>query len=175
MSSSLYEQTIPGFIKSLRNLTSLLEKAIQFSQEKSLAPEKILASTLFDEDKGIPHHVQLCSNVAKLTAFRLSGTEMPIFEDDEETFEQLLERIRLTIEALEKVHPSSMAGREHQELFVEARSSGRYIFDTLQRYVSEYAIPHFHFHFTSIYAALRQQGVPVEFMDYFADVFVPAP
>lgn len=41
---------------------------------------------------------------------------------------------------------------------------------TAQRYVSEMAIPNFHFHLSSAYCILRHQGVPIGAMDYLTGV-----
>lgn len=45
---------------------------------------------------------------------------------------------------------------------------------TGQRYVSEFAIPNFHFHLSSAYCILRHQGVPLGALDYMKDVFEKA-
>jgi len=39
-------------------------------------------------------------------------------------------------------------------------------------YVSEFAIPNFHFHLSTAYCILRQQGVPIDAVDYLKDVCV---
>jgi hypothetical protein len=90
-------------------------------------------------------------------------------EDNEETFEQLQGRIDRTIEILEGVAPDSMDGMEDKEVIMETKM-GNFRF-TGQRYVSEYAIPNFHFHLTSAYCIMRHLGVPVGAFDYLKDVF----
>lgn len=95
---------------------------------------------------------------------------MPVFEDNETTFAELQDRIARTISVLESVDPKSMDGLEDKEVIMESKM-GNFTFSG-QRYVSEYAIPNFHFHLTSAYCLLRQQGVPVGAFDYLKDVFV---
>lgn len=100
---------------------------------------------------------------------RLGGTSVPIFDDKEETFEQLQDRITRTIELLEGVDPKSMDGLEDKEIIMET-SMGNFTFRG-QRYVSEYAMPNFHFHMSTAYCIMRHQGVPVGALDYMKDVF----
>ena len=44
---------------------------------------------------------------------------------------------------------------------------GSFRFESGQIYLSEYAIPYFHFHLTTAYCLLRHLGVPVGAMDVF--------
>jgi hypothetical protein len=90
-------------------------------------------------------------------------------EDDETTFDQLQERISQTIKILEEVDPKGFEGKENQEIIMEIKI-GNFRF-TGQRYVSEFAIPNFHFHLTSAYCILRHLGVPIGALDYLKDVF----
>jgi hypothetical protein len=108
--------------------------------------------------------------VAKLTAHRLSGVELPVLVDDEKTIEELQARIKRTIEILESVDPASIAHDPTTELVIKTRASGSFRFDTAQRYVSEYAIPCFHKSATTAFHALASQGVPLEWMQYWDGV-----
>ena len=51
----------------------------------------------------------------------------------------------------------------------------RFYFPSAQTYLSEFAIPNFHFHLSTGYCILRTQGVPLGAMDYMANVFQPSP
>ena len=97
--------------------------------------------------------------------------EVPFYEDNETTFEQLQERITKTIKLLESVDPKCMDGMEGQEVIFETKTSGSFRFETAQHYVSEFAIVNFHFHMGIAYCILRQKGVDVGALDYMNDVF----
>jgi hypothetical protein len=99
----------------------------------------------------------------------VGGIPQPAFPDNETTFDELQERITKTLKILEEASPSGFEGKEDQEIIMETRM-GNFRF-TGQRYVSEYAIPNFHFHLTSAYCILRHLGVPIGAMDYLKDVF----
>lgn len=116
--------------------------------------------------------MQSCSNTAKFAVARLGAPNIPVFEDDETTFEELQARLDRTIKLLEEVDPSVINGKENDEVIMESKV-GNFRF-TGQRYISEYIIPNFHFHLTSAYCIMRTQGVPIGAFDYLKDVFEKA-
>lgn len=65
--------------------------------------------------------------------------------------------------------PTCIDGKEDEEVVMETKA-GNFRF-TGQRYISEYALPYFHFHLTSAYCIMRTQGVPLGALDYLKDVF----
>jgi len=96
---------------------------------------------------------------------RLGGIENVVLEDSEETFDQLQARIKRTVGILESVDPNSMNGKETSEVIVDTKV-GKFRVATAQAYVSEYAIPNFHFHLSTVYCIVRHLGVPINLMDY---------
>lgn len=60
-----------------------------------------------------------------------------------------------------------------KEIILET-SSAKVKIPTVQRYISEWVLPSFHFHAATAYGILRNVGVPLGGMDYFEGVFVPA-
>ncbi|KAL6925287.1 hypothetical protein FSHL1_002532 [Fusarium sambucinum] len=167
--TTLYQQSVPVLVKYLKNLSFMLQKGAKFCEEKSLKHEEMLSYRLISDMRGLPYQVQSCSNTAKFVASRFGAPNIPIFEDNEETFEQLQERIAKTVEILESVDPDLINGKEDLEIIMESKM-GNFGF-TGQRYITEYVIPNFHFHLTSAYCIMRTQGVPLGAFDYLKDVF----
>lgn len=99
----------------------------------------------------------------------MGGKPLAKVEDNETTFDELQQRISQTIKILEEADPTSFDGKEAQEVIMETKM-GNFRF-TGQRYLSEYAIPNFHFHLTTAYCILRHLGVPIGAFDYLKDVF----
>lgn len=121
--------------------------------------------------RSLSYQVQSCSNTAKFAVQRLGAPDIPTFEDNEETFEDLQTRIQRTIEVLEKVDPEIINTKVNDEFIMETKM-GNFRFESGQQYITNYIIPNFHFHLTSAYCLLRTQGVPIGAFDYLKDVFV---
>ena len=94
-------------------------------------------------------------------------------EDNEATFAELQTRITTTINLLSSFTPSSLdlAKIAAEPVIMETNSMGSFRFESGQAYLSEYAIPNFHFHLTTAYCILRHLGVPIGAFDYMRDVF----
>lgn len=104
---------------------------------------------------------------------RVGGIENIVEADEESTFVQLHSRITRTVKLLQGLDPKCMDGMEEKEVLMETKM-GNFGF-TGQSYVSEYAIPNFHFHLCSAYCILRHLGVPLGAFDYLKDVFHKVP
>lgn len=113
------------------------------------------------------------SNTAKFFCVRVLKLENTTLTDEEATFAELQERIKLTIEILNSVPPpSEVEGQKlaESEVIMETKM-GNFKFESGQTYLSEFAFPNFHFHMTTAYCILRHLGVPISAMDYLGDVF----
>jgi hypothetical protein len=122
-----------------------------------------------NNNPSLPFQVQSCCNTAKFVAQRVGGLPAVVFEDNETTFEQLQDRIAKTIKLLEEVDPKAFEGKEQAEVIM-ANRMGDFKF-TGQSYVSEFAIPNFHFHLSTAYCILRSLGVPLGALDYLNGMF----
>lgn len=117
----------------------------------------------------LDYQVQSCCNTAKFLITRVGGAEDVVIADDERTLDELQARIGRTVELLRAADPAGFEGREEAEVIM-ATKMGNFRF-TGQRYVSEFALPNFHFHLSSAYCILRHLGVPLGAMDYLGNVF----
>lgn len=50
--ASIYQQTIPPFIRGLKQFSVLLTKAAEFAKEKGLKPEDVIAYRLVPDQQG---------------------------------------------------------------------------------------------------------------------------
>jgi uncharacterized protein len=162
MAITLYELTVPIFLRSLQNLSHCLKKG----QASGLISDPTTA-TLAPDMKSLPFQIQTCSNTAKNTISRLVpslASSIPAWEDNETTFEQLQERIAKTIELLKGVDPKGFEGAETAEVVMKTQS-GEMKFTGLS-YVQNFAVPNFFFHVVVAYGILRNKGVEVGKLDY---------
>ena len=58
-----------------------------------------------------------------------------------------------------------MDGKEKNPLIMKTRM-GEFKFETGQQYVSDYALPNFHFHLGTAYCILRHLSVPIGVLHY---------
>lgn len=49
---SLYQQVVPVYIKYLRNLSAILDKAVQFCDEKGVSHDDMLSFRLVEDQRG---------------------------------------------------------------------------------------------------------------------------
>jgi hypothetical protein len=159
---SLYEISVPAFIRSLKNLSAILKKAEAYATEKSIDLKTFTDAKLVDDMLSLPFQIWTASNTAKNTVQRVAGTPAVPFTDDQKTFPELQDRIAKTIKLLEEVDPKVFEGKED----VEVEMSGRKF--TGQSYIITFAIPNFYFHVMAAYAILRKEGVPIGKKDYLA-------
>jgi uncharacterized protein len=157
MPLSLYDITIPPFIRSLKALSAFLEKGRLHASSDERA---LLDSRLIADMEALPYQIQRISDTARGCAVRVAKTEPVPMEDNEKTFAELQERITKTIQVLEKVDPKSMDGMEEVKVTVGKREL------TAQSYVLGFAVPNFYFHVSIAYAILRKEGAPIGKMDY---------
>jgi uncharacterized protein len=107
---------------------------------------------------------------------RVLGHPNTILTDDEATFADLQTRIATTITllsspSLSSIPQSDLSSLAAKEIIMETPKMGNFRFESGQIYLSEYAIPNFHFHSTTAYCILRNLGVPLGAFDYLGGVF----
>ena len=158
--TSLYDLSIPVFIRALGNLHHILKKAEQWADENKVDHSKLIQGKLADDMKPLTFQVQMCSDFSKGTLVRVGGLKKVALADNETTFEQLQQRCQKTTEVLKAADPESMNGKEGVDVdFHGYKFTGR-------TYLMNLALPNFFFHETTAYAILRNAGVPLGKMDY---------
>ena len=164
MSLSLYDVTIPVFLRNFANLTEILKRSEAFADEKGMAHEELLGARLIEDMHPLTAQVQRASDTAKFVAVRLGQVENMPMADDEKTFADLHARIGRTVEFLKSVDRASMDNREDAEVVLTTRTGSTTFTGT--SYVLNFALPNFFFHVTTAYDLLRHKGVPIGKMDY---------
>jgi hypothetical protein len=164
MSLSMYQISVPVFIRGLRVLATLLDKAASHAQAAGIDPALLVAARLAPDMFNLAGQVQRTSDTSKLAIERLTGVPSPRMEDNETTFAELGARIAKTIEYLESIDPPKLDGTETRTVtlaFGEFKQSF-----TGEAYLLTFSLPNFFFHVTTAYDILRNNGVPVGKLDY---------
>lgn len=163
MPFSLYDVTVPVFIKNLKSLEKIIEKGV--AHFGAANDSKIAELRLIEDMQPFTYQIQRLSDACKGVATRLGGATPVTWEDNEKTIPELQERIRKSIAILESLDPKSMDGNEDTvfELFGKFKLTGK-------KYAFEMAIPNFFFHYTVAYGLLRKEGVPIGKKDFLGVV-----
>lgn len=168
MTISMYQASIPVFIRGLENLSHILAKGAAHADTKKIDPTVFITSRLYPDMFALARQVQIASDTAKGAAARLSGVENPSFADTESTFPELQERIAKTIAFLNSVKPEQIDGGEDRPVVLPTRSRGDIHF-TAQNYLLQQALPNFFFHITTAYGILRHNGVELGKWDFYGN------
>ncbi|WP_308924045.1 DUF1993 domain-containing protein [Janthinobacterium sp. J1-1] len=164
MSVSMYQATVPVFVRGLRVVSNLLEKAQAHVEQGGIVPEILLGARLAPDMLDLTAQVQRVSDTAKLSVQRLSAIPAPKFEDNETSFEQLQQRIADTIAYVEGVNAGQMAGSAQREVVLNWTDEGtKFAGDD---YLLSFALPNFYFHVSMVHAILRNNGVTIGKLDY---------
>src|SRR5688500_4028009 len=164
MTISMYQASVPAFIRALNNLAAILEKGAAHAQARKIDETVLLGSRLLPDMFPLARQVQLATDTAKSGAARLAGVEFPAYEDKEATFQDLVQRIRNTIAYLESLKPAQIDGNEDKTISWQTRSSTKSMPGL--PYLMSHLLPNIHFHVTTAYAILRHNGVELGKKDY---------
>lgn len=154
MSLSLYDITIPVFIRNLKVLDNNLAKGE--AHDASLAE-----SRLIDDMYPLTFQVQAATNTAKFQPVRTGTGETITLEDNEKTFAELRARVAKVIAFLETIKPDSMNGADTRVVDREIKRKAGPVKLNGKDYTLEFALPNFFFHVSMVYALLRKAGVDV--------------
>jgi len=165
---TLYDISVPAFIRGLSNMAAFLEKGRAYAAEQGWAESALTEARLYEDMAPLTSQIQRASDSAKFVAVRVGGVENKSFADEEVTFADLQQRIAATIEFLKAAPREGFDGKDDAEVIVKTPS--RDIRFTARDYVIGFALPNFYFHETVAYALLRSKGVPVGKMDFLGGV-----
>jgi hypothetical protein len=155
----MYTYTVPLFVKGLKGLLHVLEKA----EEQHVDEASLLKDALAPDMFPCVRQIQIACDQAKGATARLASREVPSFPDTETTISELKKRIEQTIAFIESVEESAFEGADDRQITLPY-FPGKYMtgFD----YAREYAIPNFYFHVTVAYGLVRKAGVQIGKADF---------
>ena len=167
MSLSLFSMSVPVFVKTLGNLSAILDKAAAHAEAKKIDPAVLLNARLFPDMFPLLKQVQLASDFAKGASARLVGQDPPKYEDTEKTVGELKARIARTIEFVQSLDAGRFDGAETREITLKIRDSEQKFSGLV--YLCHVALPNFFFHATTAYDILRHNGVELGKRDFIGN------
>lgn len=167
MPFTLYQASIPIFIRGLRNLAGCLDKGRENAKARDFDPDILTSARLAPDMFNLCRQVQIACDMAKSSAGRLANVSPPSFPDTESTFEELQQRIGSTIGFLATISPAQLDGAEDRT--IELKSAARDLQFTGTDYLNTFVLPNFYFHIAAVFSILRHNGVPIGKRDFLGN------
>lgn len=168
MSLSMYQASVPVFVRMLENLAAILKKAEAHAEARKIDPAVLITDRLAPDMFPLARQVQIATDGAKGGVARLAGVEPPSYADTETTFAELQERIAKTIAFLKSMPAEQIDGSEERTITLKLR--GADVNFQGQSYLLNFVLPNFYFHLMTAYLILRHDGVELGKMDYLGGV-----
>ena len=160
----MYQASVPTFLRTLKNLSAILDKAAAFAEAKKIDESVLVNARLAPDMFPFARQIQIATDMVKGCAARLAGVEVPSYADTESTIAELKARIAKTIALLEGFKPEQIDGSEEKTVTLKLR--GREVNFVGKPYLFEFVIPNFYFHVTTAYDILRHNGVELGKQDF---------
>ena len=165
MTDAIYASSIPVFKQMLGSLDAILAKAAVHASEKNIEPSALTQARLFPDMFPLGKQVKIACDFARGVSARLAGAEVPKYDDNEQTFEELRGLIARSLAFIDGFSEAQFEGAAQREVVIrpgtpkERRFSGH-------AYLLSYGLPQFFFHVTTAYALLRHNGIEIGKRDY---------
>ena len=164
---SMYNASIPAFIKMLNNLDAILDKASTWAQAKKIDEKYLMTSRIAPDMLPFTKQIQIATDIVKGCAARLAGADVPKYEDNESSFVELKARVSKTIAFLETFTAQQIDGSEDKSIELKFGPNS-FHFKGLD-YLLTFANPNLYFHVTTAYAILRHNGLEIGKKDFLGD------
>lgn len=159
MPLSMHDASVTLFTKSLTNLKAILEKAKAHALEQKVEESVYTSARLYPDMFPLTRQVQIATDIARAGTARLSGIEPPVFEDNENTFDELGARIQRTLDFMAGLDRATFDDAATRSITRPVRGEPHTFTGT--NYLQQFAIPNVLFHVATTYAILRHNGVPL--------------
>lgn len=159
-----YYLTVRQFIRTLKNLDVILEKATRQAEARKFDVNNFCAARLAPDMLPFVSQVRIACDQAKAAAANLSGKEAPKHEDTETTFVELRGRIAKCLAFLDTFTAADFERAKPDTMVRLPNRPGKAI--AAEEYLYARQIPNFFFHVTTAYDLLRHGGVEVGKADY---------
>ena len=167
MAFSVYEASVPGMIRTLENLSKIIDKALAQAKAEDKDLKTLLEARLAPDMHPFTRQIQIVSDTARGVA-RLAGLEVPSMPDVETTFPELKERLAKTITFLKSLPKEKFDGAETRK--IEMKIPDRVLEFPGGFYLTGFVLPNFYFHVTTAYGLLRHKGINIGKMDFLGGI-----
>ena len=167
MTLSMYQASVPVFVRALTNLSKVLKKGEAHAKAKGVEPDNLLQQRLIFDMLPLIKQIQIACDTAARGAARLAGVEPKSFEDNEKTLADAYKRIDAAIAYAQSFKPQQIDGSEARKVVMKTRHAE--VEYTGLAYLTEYSLPSLFFHCTTAYDILRVAGTEIGKKDFLGD------
>jgi len=160
----MFDSAISPLKRALTNLSHILAKGEAHADAKKIEHAVLLNARLFPDMYPLTRQVQIATDMSKGAAARLAGIEIPKYEDNESSFDELQARIAKTIAFIDTVHPEQLQDSATREVTITIRKVDLKF--NGQDYLLKWVQPNVYFHVTTAYNILRHNGVELGKADF---------
>lgn len=146
---------------------SVVEKGKAYAAANGINEADLINATLSPDMFTFTKQIQIVSDNAKSALSRMAGVEAPKMEDDETTFDQLIERIKKTQEYVDTFTTESFANADSVKVTFPWMP-GKYF--EMQNYIEGFMLQNFFFHISIAYGILRNKGVDLGKQDFIVSL-----
>ena len=109
---SLYNVSVPTFVRILTALSAILDKAATQAEARKIEPATLLNDRLAPDMFTFTRQVQNACDFAAKTTARLAGADVPDYANTETSFAQLKERIATVLKYVQGFKAEQFNGAE---------------------------------------------------------------
>jgi hypothetical protein len=164
----MHQVAVPTLAKSLRALSGVLAKGAADAEARKIDPQVFLTARLAPDMFTLTRQVQIATDMIKGGIGRLSGVDVPKYEDTEASFAELHARIEKTLAFIESVSAETIDGTEAKPITITVAKQDMHF--TGQVYLLHWVLPNVFFHITTAYDILRHNGVAIGKRDFLGGV-----
>jgi len=164
MKISMHAMSHAVFKKALTQLLHVMEKGIANAKARNFDPDVFVTQRLAPDMLPFSKQIQLTSDFAKNSMARLAGIDPPKFADDETTIDELVARVKKTLEYIDTVPAAAVDAGEERDIKIPLRD--RTVEFKGLAFLQHWALPNFYFHYVTAYNVLRHNGVDIGKRDF---------
>ena len=164
-SMPLYSATVPVFKQMLLALSDVLKKGEEQAQLRKFDSVALLQSRLFPDMLPLVRQVQIACDFAKSVPLRIAGLEVAAYEDNEQSFAELQQRITKTLALIDTLSAAQLDATAVKEIVLRPGTPKEKKL-SVEDYALKYGVPQFFFHVTTAYNLLRHNGIEIGKKDF---------
>jgi uncharacterized protein len=162
--ATLYEVSIPVFIRHLNGLVGCMKKAQSAYADKKYDETTLIHYRFYPDMFSFARQVQMATTHTVGFGAPLAGVDALKLEDTEKSLADLIARCEKTTAWLKAIKPDQMSGAEEKSVTVK-RPTGDVQMKGLELLLNR-TMPNFMFHCTTAYDIMRHNGVELGKRDF---------